>query len=386
MNIKKTQFSSYYLNGVAKGCKFCVKGRKLVLFITGICRRNCWYCSLSEKRKNKDALWVNERKCKSVKEMIEEAKESNAHGAGITGGDPLLKLRRTLKFASALKKKFKHFHIHIYLPTKFITKEKLRKLRKVADEVRFHPEFLARKLNKKQLEEDSDKIKIASKFWKKEDIGIELPILPYKKKEIFNFILKIKNYIGFVNLNELEISDTNFNYITKNYKLKKGGYVIAGSKEAGLWILKKLKKEKPKIKLKVHLCTAETKNWFQYKNRLLCHNILPYGEKTSEGTAVYFAIYGKNKIKKSLSLPHLKRCGLCGTSGCSEIKTPNLHPLTKVSGLISDIKNKLAFTDKRKNRIIISEKLVPKLIKKYKIYKVEEYPTYDRVEIEKEEI
>ena len=26
-----------------------------------------------------------------------------------------------------------------------------------------------------------------------------------------------------------------------------------------------------------------------------------------------------------------------GFSGCSEIKTPRLHPLTKVSGLISDI-------------------------------------------------
>ena len=44
-----------------------------------------------------------------------------------------------------------------------------------------------------------------------------------------------------------------------------------------------------------------------------------------------------SKIKKSLSLPHLKRCGLCRTSECSEIKTPRLHPLTKVSGLISDI-------------------------------------------------
>jgi len=45
------------------------------------------------------------------------------------------------------------------------------------------------------------------------------------------------------------------------------------------------------------------------------------------------------KIKKTLSLPHLKRCGLFGFSGCSEIETPRLHPLTKVSSLISDIIN-----------------------------------------------
>jgi len=339
INIKQTPFASYCLNGVAEGCKFCVKGRKLVLFITGICSRNCWYCSLSEKRKNKDDIWVNERKCKSIKEMIEEAKESNACGAGITGGDPLLKMQRTLKYARALKKKFKHFHIHIYLPTKFVTKGKLKKLKRVVDEIRFHPEFL---INKNKEKEDIEKIRFASLFWKKQNIGIELPILPDKKQEILEFILKIKDYIGFVNLNELEISDTNFNFITKKYKLKRGGYVVVGSKEAGLWILKKCKKAK--LKLRIHLCTAETKNWHQYKNRLLCHEILPFGKRTSEGTIVYFAVYGKK------------------------------------------IKNKLAFADKKKNRIIISERLVPKLIKKYKIYKVEEYPTYDGIETERGEI
>lgn len=340
MNIKKTQFASYCLNGVAEGCKFCVKGKKLVLFITGICKRNCRYCSLSEKRKNKDDIWINERKCRTTREMLEEAKESNAKGAGITGGDPFLKLERTLKYAKALKNKFgKKFHIHIYLPTKFLTKEKLKRISKCVDEVRFHPEFL---INKAKEKADIEKIKLASLFWKKQNIGIELPILPDKKNETLNFISKIKNYIGFVNLNELEISDTNFNFITKKYKLKKGGYVVVGSKEAGLWILEKCKENK--LKLKIHLCTAETKNWFQYRNRLLCHKIMPFGKRTSEGTAVYFAIYGKSKGLR---------------------------------------KNKLTYLDKRKNRTIISEKLVPKLIKKYKIYKVEEYPTYDGIEVEK---
>lgn len=333
--MKKTNFNSYSCNGVAEGCKYCVRGRKLLLFISGKCSLGCWYCSLSKKRKNIDKIWANERQVRSVREMIQETRDSNATSAGITGGDPLLHLERTLKYARVLKKTFgKKFHIHIYLPTKFVTRNKLKKLATCIDEVRFHPEFL---LSEKY--EDIEKIKLAREFFAKANIGVELPLLPEKKKQIFEFILKIKNYVGFVNLNELELSETNFNCITGKYKLKENGYIARGSKEAGLWILKQLGKEK--IRLKIHLCTAETKNWFQYKNRLLCHKILPYGTRTHEGTVIYFVIYKKLKD---------------------------------------------GFWDKKKQRTIISVKLASKLLGKYKIFKIEEHPTYDAMEVQKEEI
>jgi len=346
----KTKFSSYCLKGIPQGCKYCVKGKKLVVFITGICNRNCWYCSLSEKRKNKDKIWINERECKSIKEMLQEAKESRATSAGITGGDPFLCFNRTLKFAKALKNTFKKFHIHIYLPTKFLTKKKLKRISKYVDEVRFHPEFLCKKLSEKEIEGDIEKIKLASLFWKKQNIGIELPMLPDKKQEIFNFILKIQKYIGFVNLNELEISDTNFKFITRKYKLKEGGYVVAGSKEAGLWILKRLKKEKLKTKLKIHLCTAKLKNNFQFKERLKRHKILPFGSRTEDGTVVYFItdIKNFNKLKKE------------------KLKF---------------------FIDKKKNRIILSERAAKKLLSLgLKVERVEEFPTYDRMEVELEKL
>ena len=350
----KTKFSSYCLNNIACGCKYCVKGRKLVLFISGVCSRNCYYCSLSDTRKNKDIIWANERKINNIKELIEEAKVSNAKGAGITGGDPLLFLSRTLEYAKALKEKFgKNFHIHIYLPTKLVSREKLKKLSKYIDEVRFHPEFLCREMNLEEAEEDMKKIFLASEFWKKENIGIELPIFPDKKQEILNFILKIKEHIGFANLNELEISETNINNLGK-YKFKEGGYVVSGSKEAGIWILKEL--EKLNIKLKVHLCTAELKDWHQYKNRLLLHDILPYGSRTGEGTVLYYAIYSRNK--------------------------------KEFNKLIKQLKNKKVYIDTKKSRIILSKPAVQGLIKnrKYKVERVEEYPTYDGEEVMREKI
>jgi uncharacterized protein len=356
MSIKKTKFYSYCIsqrtspltkpsksqfNGIAEGCKYCVKGEKLVLFVSGKCSRNCWYCSLSDKRKNKDLIFANERECKNVKDIFEEVKESRATSAGITGGDPLLHFNRTVKFASALKNKFgKKFHIHIYLPTKLVTKEKLERLKKCVDEVRFHPEFL---IDENKTAEDIKKIELASKIFGKNNTGIELPMIPDRKEEILDFAIGTEDYVSFVNLNEFELSETNFDRITKEYELDEGGYVAKGSVEAGKWILKQL--ENKKSKLKVHMCTAELKNCSQFVNRLKRHEILPYGKRTEEGMVIYLIVNKKLNLKG-------------------------------------------VFYDEKKKRTILSESFARKLLKegKEKIIRVEEFPTYDRIETEEEEI
>jgi len=337
--MKINKYSAYNINGLPKGCKYCIKGKKLVLFVSGICSRNCWYCSLSKKRKNKDIILFNEREKNSVKDLIKEIKESNANSMGITGGDPLLFLSRTLKYAKAAKKEFgKSFHIHIYLPTKLVTKEKLKKLSEYIDEIRFNPKIT---ISDNDADFDLEKIRLASLFWKKQNIGIELPMIPDKKQDFLEFIKKASKYIGFVNLNEFELSETNSNITTKKYSLNEGGYTIKDSIKAGLFILNELKKQKSK--LKIHLCTAELKNNHQFKNRLKLHNILPFGYRTNEGLVKYLVIYKK-------------------------------------------IKNKDSYYDKQKKRTNLSEKLARKLINKEKIFLIEEFPTYDRIEIEKQEI
>jgi pyruvate formate-lyase activating enzyme-like uncharacterized protein len=98
----KTKYDSYNLNGLPDGCKYCVRGEKLVLFVSGICSRKCWYCSLSDKRKNKDVICFNERIAKKNSDLYDEIIESNATSMGITGGDPLLYLSRTISYAKFL--------------------------------------------------------------------------------------------------------------------------------------------------------------------------------------------------------------------------------------------------------------------------------------------
>lgn len=348
----KTPYCSYCLNGVATGCRYCVKGEKLVLFVSGICSRNCWYCSLSDKRKNKDIIMANERRIKDEKGLISEVIESNATSAGITGGDPLLFVARTIKYSKALKKRFgKKFHIHIYLPTKLANKNNLKRLSEYIDEVRFNPGF-STDSDKDTLKKDLETIGLANKFWKKENIGIELPMIPDKKKQFLELLEKASPSIGFANLNEFELSETNFEIVTKKYKLNQGGYTIKDSIRSGIWILDQLKKKRSK--LKIHLCTADLKNQYQFQNRLKRHKILPFGYRTEEGMVKYLIL---DKIKPSV-----------------------INDIKKIS-------KKGFFIDKKKKQLILSEPLAKKLLEKdYNIKLIEEFPTYDRIETEKQEI
>ena len=169
-----------------------------------------------------------------------------------------------------------------------------------------------------------------------------MPILPEKKQELISFIKEIAPFVGFVNLNELELSDTNFDKITKEYTLNEDTYTIKDSIKVGKDILKKCKS----LKLRMHLCTAKTKNHHQYHNRLLLHKIMPYGVRTEDATVIYYTIIPKD-MKETIQ----------------ELKeyTKNFH------------------IDAKHNRILLDENVVEKIYKtkKFEINLSEEHPTFD---------
>ena len=82
--------------GEAEGCIQCQKGSKLVLFVTGKCHWGCDYCPLSDNRRESPDMFANERRCSSWDEVIEEGHAMKATGTGITGGDPMLDLEKSL--------------------------------------------------------------------------------------------------------------------------------------------------------------------------------------------------------------------------------------------------------------------------------------------------
>jgi pyruvate formate-lyase activating enzyme-like uncharacterized protein len=365
--MEKTKFCSWKNKSLPEGCRLCVQGKKLVLFVTGLCPRNCFYCPLSDRKKNKDIVWANEWQIKSDKDIITEVELCESKGAGITGGDPLLRLKRTIKYIRMLKKRFgRKFHIHLYATLENVTEKALSQLYKAGlDEIRFHPDLFNKKIWKNAL--------LAEKYsWLK---GIEIPLLPNLEKQTTELIEYYKDHVDFFNLNELEFSDMNAQAMSKaGYGTKDNiSYAAAGSQELGLKLLKKYPK------LRMHFCTAQLKDKIQLANRI---------KRRAKNIATCFDIVTKEGalVKGAVYLDELKP-GFGYRKKLSSIKNEKkiIAKLTELKKkLENEFGNKFAIDD-FKLRITTDTKTIKLASKKYKNCAiVEEYPTHDATEIQLE--
>tara|TARA_Y100000034_G_scaffold24312_3_gene28334 strand:- start:1157 stop:2272 length:1116 start_codon:yes stop_codon:yes gene_type:complete len=368
--MKPTPYHSYLVGNLPKGCKLCVQGKKLVLFITGICTTGCEFCPVSDTKHQKDDIYADEWKIKNEKDVIQEAKLINAKGAGITGGDPLVKVDRCVKYIKLLKKEFgNHFHIHLYTPLTLVTKDNLNKLYDAGlDEIRFHPNLESNKLWKR--------IELAQNYdW---DVGVEIPVIPKKETKIKKLITYIKDKVKFLNLNELEISDSSSQRLVK-YKPKDDiSYGVKGSEELAFKLLKFCEK----TKLNTHYCTTTLKDKVQLGNRLKrrAKNIAqPYDIVKPDGTLVRGAIY-LEELKPEFS--YRKKLAKLTKKQRQEYMK-ELEKLKKDIQKQYRIRNNLIKIDEQKLRILTSTKKIKK-IKNYTRAIVREYPTHDQMEVEVE--
>ncbi len=372
--LQENNYHSFQLGQLPQGCRHCVRGEKLVLFVTGYCPRRCYFCPLSDDKYKKDVIFANERKAGSIKDIILEARNMRAKGAGITGGDPLARLERTAGYIRALKKEFgKKFHIHLYTSLNLVREHSLQKLFLAGlDEIRFHPDLDSRHLWKN--------LALAKKFsW---DTGMEIPVLPTKIKETKALIDYAQDKVDFINLNELEMADNSqsklgrMGFATKN----KLSYAVRGSLDAGkrlLWYV-----QRKGYPLPVHLCTATLKDAVQLSNRI--RREARYSKKAfdtvdEDGLLVRGALY----------LPELKP----GFGYRKKLEQDLSRQIAALRGICARMKKELnlkhVWVDEAKPRILLPKKHVLKLKKEFLKMGlvpavVREYPTADQLEIEVE--
>jgi len=254
MKLKQTAGESFATGALSKGCQLCIKGRELVLFVTGKCNQKCFYCTLSNNRWQSSSVYANERPVKNDTDMIDEVKKCGSKGAGITGGEPLLVIDKVIDYIRLLKKNFgKQFHIHMYTNGTLATESNLKRLREAGlDELRIHM--------------DKDAIKRALKLrgWK---VGMEVPCIPGKEEELCRLVDYLEN-IGahFLNMNELEFSERNLAPMEKlGLTLMTDSLTaVKGSHDTAMKVMKYAEKKK----LPVHFCTAQLKLNYQLRNRL----------------------------------------------------------------------------------------------------------------------
>jgi len=286
--IIKSKEETYYIKnrGIPKGCKYCLKGAKTVLFLNGLCQNPshcCWYCPLSEERKNKKFTYANEILIGNKKELFEEINITHAKGMSITGGDPLFEpnLDKTLSYIKYIKKKKgTRFHIHLYTNGLNFNANIAQKLREAGlDEIRFNPP-------------EDRWFAIKSALEKGFKVGAEVPVIPTQNyiEYLERFILYL-DQIGadFINLNEFEMSITNSDNLKKRgFTLKKGTIAsVEGSREFALELLKRIAN---KVSLKIHFCTIHAKDYWQLAkryNRRARSIKKPYELITEEGLLLF---------------------------------------------------------------------------------------------------
>ncbi|MFW5977495.1 MAG: radical SAM protein [Candidatus Nanoarchaeia archaeon] len=265
--IKHIQCTKTHNGPLAKGCKMCITGHKSVIFITGKCHYQCFYCPISDDKRNKDIVKVNEKIItlpdseEGFLEIVKEIRACQSTGVSLTGGDPLAKLQRSCQYIKRLKNIFgEQFHIHLYTSPHFVSQDAIVQLEQAGlDEIRFHL----------QLDNPDSWLKIMFVEGHAFDVGVEIPAIPgreEKTKELL-FFCKQSGVIDFVNINELEYSDTSENSLTNHEFVVKDNlsYGIAQSEE----LAKKLVEYGKKINLRVHYCSAQFKDKVQLGNRFL---------------------------------------------------------------------------------------------------------------------
>lgn len=346
--IWETLGGSLVIGELPEGCYYCMQGDKLVIFITGLCENRCFYCPISEERRGRDVVYANEKRVRTYRDILKEAKLSEAKGAGITGGEPLLKISRVYKTIKTLKENFgSEFHIHLYTSGVGLTRRIVKKLDNLGlDEIRFHP------VNDKTWEQINLALETSMK------VGVEIPVIPnaieYIKEKI-----KYLTSIGahFLNLNELEFSETNASeLISRNFKLSKNSVTaVSGSEEAALEILNWAKNYNSN--LSIHYCPSRLKDSVQLKNRLIkrARNVSKeFEEVTEEGLLLKGVIWG---------------------NGLSQLKI-----LKKILISKYNVPENMIWLNPKKSRLETSVYIVKKLAgevsrKGFRVAIVEQYPT-----------
>ncbi|MDR2855158.1 MAG: 4Fe-4S cluster-binding domain-containing protein [Methanomicrobiales archaeon] len=267
----------------AQGCTFCVQGAKMVLFITGLCTRTCWYCPLSQERKGQDRIYANEHEITSPDESLIVAEKMSALGTGITGGEPFLVIERVVEFTRVLKETYgNEHHIHLYsgIPP---TKEDLEPIIGLVDEIRLHPPI--------ELWDDISNTAYAASVKLARSlgfhIGFEVPSFPGIEK--FEPFL---TEFDFLNINELEWGDTNAD------AMRSLGYEFLSPTSNAVFVdlhgAQKFLKE-----AKVHWCSSNFKDSIQLRRRLIriaTNTARPFDEITEDGTILYGVLEGNPNL------------------------------------------------------------------------------------------
>ena len=329
----------------------------MVLLVTGRCHSSCFYCPLSEEKRGRDVAFANERPLGSPDDALEEAHLIDAEGTGVTGGDPADSLPRVVRLVSLLKEEFgPGHHVHLYT-SRALGEGELAALREAGvDEVRFHPPPEALD-DPAALGPYARAVEGAASLGM--EAGYEVPALPDMGRQLRAFLRSLVGAEGrpFVNLNELEFSPTNAEALReRGYEVKDDvSSAVRGSER----LARSLVDEFGPKGLRVHYCSASFKDAVQLRRRLArrARNVArPHELVTGDQTILKGVVEGADPEAVARDLQER-----------------------------FDVPPELMAVDRERGVVEVAAWVLEELAGEIdgESYLVEEYPTYDRLEVER---
>ncbi|MGB2825234.1 MAG: radical SAM protein [Thermoplasmata archaeon] len=350
--ISRMKKGAAYTGRLPNGCVLCEKGAKLVLFVTGKCARRCVYCPISHQKKGKDLFFANEMRIERASQAVKEAKLMDALGTGITGGDPLISLDRTVNAIRTLRKAFGDDH-HIHLYTSVADPRSIRRVARAGlDEIRFHPPTgMWKRLPRSGF---SGAVGVARKHGM--SVGLEVPAVPGHEDGLRAVIaFADEEGLDFVNLNELEFSETNWRALTRLGMGTRGDVSsgVAGSEELAMGFLRE---EHP---TPLHYCSSAFKDGVQLRRRI-----------TRRG--------------RNVRRPH-EILTEDGTLLKGVVETDRPVQVMRMLTRDYEVPPELLWRDMEKSRLEVAPWVLEEIASELELetFLVEEYPTADRLEVER---
>ena len=205
-------YMSFDDKAISPGCMACKTGSWLCVFVGTKCNATCPHCpnpNVNGKKDIMEASGFGEADFDRIEEILGSGLFT---GVGISGGEPLLYLDKTVELTRRIKRSFPQLYVWNYTNGILATEKNLERLAKAGiDEIRF--DLAAERYSERTLANMERATKIIP------SVGIEVPVLTDMQDDLLRAVdLADAAGVKYINLHDLYVNDA-------MYKNGAGAYI-----------------------------------------------------------------------------------------------------------------------------------------------------------------
>jgi pyruvate formate-lyase activating enzyme-like uncharacterized protein len=277
-----------FVRDISPGCRMCGSGTWSCLFINGMCNGRCFYCPTEQR--SSDVPTTSSIQFKDPRDYVDYLSKFDFKGVSISGGEPFLTFDRTLRFITAVKRRFGDaIYLWLYTNGIKVTREKLLQLRDAGvDEIRFNIGATHYRL---------DHVRAAVSII--DHVTVEIPAVPEAYDVLTEKVREMKDMgVTFLNLHQIRCTPYNYKHLLdRKYTFLHGPAItVLESELTALRLLHYVIAEN--IGLPVNYCSLVYRNRFQTtggRRRAAVRIKRPYEDITAAGMIRSLSVRGNRE-------------------------------------------------------------------------------------------